>query len=582
MDKNTVIAVVLIFILVLAFQFLFLRPKIEQQNEERARELMQESEQAAQETEEQIEGTPKVEKKAKLLVPEEEAEVKIISIETRHYSVKISTAGASIVSFRLKEYLDKSGLPVELVENDEDDILPFEVHFDRLKNLPFGERTPFYVEKLSDTSYTFFRDFEDRNGVPFRLSKTFIFQDNEFMYDLQIKIEALNPDEEIYLNTDNVSYTLAWGPVLGPISVIRNRYNVTRQGYYENGKFNKVFRGAGGCSLRRSGARYSEVSRILDWVGIENRYFLIGVVPERKSYIYAFDQRTQGKYLLGISRTYFKGEGFEDLFRVYAGPKERKLLRHYGYNFESVMSARVLKPIVIFLEWMIMFFYSFTKSYGVSIILMTISIKIILHPLTFKSFQSMRRMSALQPQIAEIKEKNKNNPQQMNKATQALYKKEKINPMGGCLPMLLQMPIFYGLYTALSSMIELRNASFLWIKDLSLPDTVATIKTAVPLLGYRLGGQGFTDINVLPFVMTATTLLQSKLTSGGDHSNQQAKMMTYLFPVMFFFIFWNMPSGLVLYWTIQNILTIGQQYLIDYRMKKKGRLPVVTVKAKKR
>jgi len=321
-------------------------------------------------------------------------------------------------------------------------------------------------------------------------------------------------------------------------------------------------------SLRRGEARYSEISRTIDWIGVTNRYFLIGIVPDQQNYIFSFDQRTQGKYFLGISRTYFKGQELEDSFKVYAGPKERKLLRAYGHDFESVMSARILKPIVIFLEWMIRSFYQFTKSYGLSIILMTIVIKIILYPLTFKSFQSMRKMSALQPKITEIKAQYKNNPQQMNREVQALYKKEKVNPMGGCLPMILQLPIFYGLYTALSSMIDLRNQSFLWIKDLSLPDTVATVKMAVPLLGYRIGGQGFTDINVLPFVMTATTLLQSKLTSG-DQSNQQAKMMTYLFPLMFFFIFWNMPSGLVLYWTIQNILTIGQQYLIDYRLKHK-------------
>jgi YidC/Oxa1 family membrane protein insertase len=190
----------------------------------------------------------------------------------------------------------------------------------------------------------------------------------------------------------------------------------------------------------------------------------------------------------------------------------------------------------------------------------------------------MRKMSALQPKISEIKDRFKNNPTEMNKATQALYKKEKINPMGGCLPLLLQLPIFYGLYNALSEMIELRNQGFLWIKDLSLPDTVATVKSALPLLGYRIGEQGFTDINILPFVMTATTLLQSKLTSG-DQTAQQGKMMTYLFPIMFFFIFWNMPSGLVLYWTIQNILTIGQQYFIDLRFKKKAVLePAVPVK----
>ena len=238
-----------------------------------------------------------------------------------------------------------------------------------------------------------------------------------------------------------------------------------------------------------------------------------------------------------------------------------------------------MKPIVIFLELMIKFFYRFTNNYGVSIILMTMVIKVILHPLTRKSFQSMRRMSALQPKITEIKEKYKNNPQQVNKETQALYKKEKVNPMGGCLPMILQMPIFYALYSLLSGMVELRNESFLWIKDLSLPDTVATVKMAVPLLGYRIAEQGFTDINILPFIMTGTTLLQSKLTTGGQTA-QQGKMMTYMFPLMFFFIFWNMPSGLVLYWTIQNILTIGQQYYIDYRLKKKGQTQQVQTKTK--
>jgi YidC/Oxa1 family membrane protein insertase len=300
---------------------------------------------------------------------------------------------------------------------------------------------------------------------------------------------------------------------------------------------------------------------------VTNRYFFIGIVPEQKNYIYAFDQRTQGKYFLGVSGPYHRGRGFDDTFHIYAGPKERKILRTYGYRFDTVMSGRILRPLVIFLEWMIRGFYGFTSSYGLSIILMTIVIKIILYPLTRKSFQSMRRMSALQPKINEIREKYKNNPQQMNRETQALYRKEKVNPMGGCLPMILQLPIFYALYTVLSSMIELRNESFLWIKDLSMPDTVATLKFFVPMLGDNVAR--VTPINILPFVMTATTLLQSKLTSG-DQSNQQAKMMTYLFPIVFFFIFWNMPSGLVLYWTIQNILTIGQQYLIDYRMKKKG------------
>jgi len=581
MDKNTVIAIFVILGIVLAFQFLYVRPRLQ----EKAAEHIEEATESTQvQVEEEKPETVTVIPEEQLPIPEEEPQEELVTIETKNYSVKITTEGASITSLKLKNYLDSNGQPVDLVEYNEDDILPFEVHFDRLRNVPFGDRTLYFVEKMSDTSYLFFRDFLDDNGKPFRLSKLYVFQNDAFIFDVQIKVNSID-GSEVFINNDNVSYTLSWGPALGPMSVIRNRYNITTQGYHENGKFSKVMRGAGGCSLRRAEARYIEVSKIIDWIGVTNRYFFIGVVPDTKTYIYSFDQRTQGKFFFGISHPYFKGSQFEDTFRVYAGPKERKLLKAYGRGFESVISGRILKPIVIFMEVMIKFFYSFTHNYGIAIILLTIMIKIILHPLTFKSFESMRRMSTLQPKVNEIRERYKSNPQQMNREVQALYRKEKINPMGGCLPLLLQLPIFYALYTLLSGMVELRNESFLWIKDLSLPDTVATIKTAIPLLGYRIGNQGFTDINVLPFIMTATTLLQSKLTSGGQTA-QQGKMMTYLFPIMFFFIFWNMPSGLVLYWTIQNILTIGQQYFIDYRLKKRKALaakaPVKTLGKRKR
>ncbi len=584
MDKNTIIAVVVIFLIVLVFQFFFLRPRLEERSAEVKEETLEEQQKPVEEAAAEVSGAETEEKPGEpreiAAVDETIVESAVVSIETNVYSVEISNEGASIISFRLKEYLDRNDAPVELVEYDNDDIRPFEVHFDRLRNTPLGDRTLYTVEKISDTAYTFYRDFQDENGKTFRFSKTYVFEENEYMFDLKIKMSS-REEEDVYLNNDSIAYTLAWGPVLGPISVIRNRYNITTQGYHENGHLRKVLRGAAGCSLRRGESRYLEISRIIDWVGVTNRYFFIGVLPDMKNYIYSFDQRTQGKYFFGVSHPYFKGEEFEDTFKIYAGPKQRKLLRQYGNNFESVMSGRVLKPIVIFLEFMIKAFYSFTKNYGLAIILMTVVIKIILHPLTHKSFQSMRRMSALQPKITEIRERYKSNQQQMNKEIQALYRKEKINPMGGCLPMLLQLPIFYALYTLLSGMVELRNESFLWIKDLSLPDTVATIKASIPLLGYKLGSQGYTDINVLPFIMTATTLLQSKLTSG-DQSAQQGKMMTYLFPIVFFFIFWNMPSGLVLYWTIQNILTIGQQYYIDYNIKKKKKLIVENAPVKNR
>ncbi len=569
MDKNTIIAIVIIFLLVIAYQYIFIKPQIEQTAKQVTKKVVEEQQKnVTEKAEEKTKIVIKPKKMENLALPAEGAKKEILTIDTDVYAVKLNTEGAKVISFRLKKYLDKNGEPVELVEYKDDDVVPFEIHFDRLKNTSITDKTIYFFKKNGPHSYTFFRDFKDENGNVFRLEKTYEFYDNSYMFNLTIRVQTLDLIKDLYINKDNVSYTLAWGPVLGPSSVVRNRYNITTQGYHEAGKYKKVLKGAAGCSLKRGESRYIEISRILDWVGVTNRYFFIGIVPDRKNYIFAFDQRTPGKYLLGISHPYFRGKGFEDDFKIFVGPKDRKLLKTYGHDFESVMSGRILKPIVIFLEIMIKFFYRLTKNYGISIILMTIVIKIILHPLTYKSFQSMKKMSALQPKINEIREKYKNNPEQMNKEVSALYKKEKVNPMGGCLPMLLQLPIFYALYALLSSMIELRNESFLWIKDLSLPDTIATIKMSIPFLGYKIAGQGYTDINILPFIMTATTLLQSKLTSG-DQSNQQGKMMTYLFPLMFFFIFWNMPSGLVLYWTIQNILAIVQQLFIDHIMKKR-------------
>ncbi|KPJ83558.1 MAG: hypothetical protein AMS17_17375, partial [Spirochaetes bacterium DG_61] len=212
MDKNTLIAIVVIFLLVLVFQFIFLRPKIEERTQQQAQELVEEQPQVREEEEEREALTRRAERE-ELAVPAEEAVVRTLSVETKHYSIQLSTAGASIVSLQLKDYLDQDGRPVELVEYDEDDIRPFEVHFDRLRNVPFGDRTTYYVETLSPTAYRFWRDFEDSKGKIFRFSKTYLFQDDEYMFDLQVQVEPLETAEELYLNWDNIAYTLVWGPI---------------------------------------------------------------------------------------------------------------------------------------------------------------------------------------------------------------------------------------------------------------------------------------------------------------------------------------------------------------------------------
>ena len=202
-------------------------------------------------------------------------------------------------------------------------------------------------------------------------------------------------------------------------------------------------------------------------------------------------------------------------------------------------------------------------SLAVVIILLSIFTKVLFYRLTHKSFKSMRDMQALQPKMAELRVKYKNNPQKMNQETAALYKREGVNPLGGCLPLLLQLPIFFALYNLLNTHFELRGALFIpaWIPDLSAPESVLDFGFSIPLVNW-------TSLRLLPLIMLGTQLLSGKITQppGSDQTGgTQMKLMTYAMPIVFLFILYDMPSGLVLYWTVQNVLSILQQMYTNSR-----------------
>ncbi len=228
----------------------------------------------------------------------------------------------------------------------------------------------------------------------------------------------------------------------------------------------------------------------------------------------------------------------------YAGPKELKRLRALGRGQEETMDFGFFGIISLGLLWGMNFFHNALPNYGVAIILVTVCIKILFWPIQAKSIQSMKEMQKFQPVMAKLKEKYKDDPQKMNAEMMRLYKEHKINPFAGCLPMVVQIPVFFAFYTMLRSAVELRGASFLWIHDLAQPDTIA-----------RLAGL---PINPLPLVMGASMIWQMKLTPQTGDSQQQKIMM--FMPLIFLFICYNMASGLVLYWTVQQLLSIAQQW----------------------
>lgn len=318
------------------------------------------------------------------------------------------------------------------------------------------------------------------------------------------------------------------------------------------------------------------------WISIQNKYFLSSLIPHD-----GFEGT--GAYLIGNKvglpdngereiyqaslKMRFNGAPTESArFALFIGPIKYDLLKEQHEGLEQVMSlgwAWVVRP---FSEYLILplfsFLHSFIPNYGFVIIIFTILIKLLLHPLTKSSMESMRKMQSLQPLMTELREKYKDDQQRQNTEMMKLYKDYGINPAGGCLPMLLQMPILFALFVVFRSIIELRQQPFmLWITDLSSPDILFSLPFSMPLLGTN-------EISGLAFAMGVTMFIQQKQTI----KDPRQKMMIYVMPVMFWLMFNGFPSGLNLYYFLFNLLSIGQQYFITRKTKN---LPLEKVKPRK-
>ena len=248
-------------------------------------------------------------------------------------------------------------------------------------------------------------------------------------------------------------------------------------------------------------------------------------------------------------------------YKLFFGPKSTKILKGLDYELSKAINFGMFNFLAKPCLWFMNIIYGIIPNYGVAIILLTVFIKAILWPLGTKSYKSMAQMKKIQPLMMELREKYKNDKKKMNMEIMALYKTYKVNPVGGCLPMLLQMPVFFALYRMLYEAIELRHAPFFgWITDLSAPDRLFRFGFSIPFMQEPYG------IPVLTIIMGGTMFLQQKLTPPmGDPA--QAKMMMFM-PLIFTVIFINFSSGLVLYWLINNVLSIAQQYHITKKFAK--------------
>ncbi len=343
-------------------------------------------------------------------------------------------------------------------------------------------------------------------------------------------------------------------------------------------KLSALFGAKGGCSkpdLR--GVPLTQVKEIPDsveWVAVKNKFFAQVMVPsDGGALCHIFASREDSESQLTLStvsaalvlseQTLEPGQMVERTTHYYVGPKTYSELHAQGHGEDRIMLRcwpffGWWRGACIGLLWLLNGLKAVTFNYGVAIILLTIIVKAVFWPVTHKGTESMKRMQKLQPQLKKMREKYKDNPKKIQEKQMLLYRENNVNPVAGCLPMFIQMPVFIALFTVLRSAVELRYSSFLWIADLSEPEGLLA-----GVLPFPAGG-----LNLLPLAMTGTMVLQQRLTpSTGDP--QQQKMMAFM-PVMMLFVFYNMSSGLVLYWTVSQMLSILQLFLQQRKDKREA------------
>ncbi len=297
----------------------------------------------------------------------------------------------------------------------------------------------------------------------------------------------------------------------------------------------------------------------IGWVSYEDNYFISAVVPDIPEKGSFTGKRLSSGVLEGVFLpapvSLQPSTQATSQYHLYLGPRELGILQKFGKNLDRAIDFGWTDIIAKPLLYTLCFFEKYIHNYGLSIILLTILVKILFWPLTHKSYKSMKEMQKLQPRMAKLREKYKGDKQKLNQEMMGLYKTYKVNPMGGCLPMVVQIPVFFALFRVLGACIELRHAPFmLWINDLSAPDRLFHFSFQIPFMTPPYG------IPVLTLLMGGSMFIQQKMTpTPGDPT--QAKIMMFL-PVIFTFMFINFPSGLVLYWLVNNLLSIGQQYRI--------------------
>ncbi len=476
-----------------------------------------------------------------------------VIVETDLYSAVITENGGAIKSFILKDYKEtqaKDSAGMQLIKTTEQEGFPLTFSWGSAANTLYSANTDKVQFKGDEAATTLTLKGATDSGL--ELERTYSFHRDTYLLELAVKVK-------------NSSAT----PLQG--SALLHQVN---QPFHKdtNGSMTALFTGPAVLldnQRQEFGAKEltsaKTVQGNVEWAAYDSTYFMCAILPEEKSGASVTMQEKDkmvSMSLGGALDVLQPGQEKVYQYRAYFGPKKLSLLQKTGYNLDKAVNFGWFDVMAKPTLWLLNFFHTYFKNYGIAIILVTIAFKLAFWPIAQKGLKSMKNMQKLQPKMVKLKEKYKDDPAMMNKEVMNLYKTYKVNPLGGCLPMILQIPVFFALYKVLLMCIELRHAPFmLWITDLSAPDRLM-IGMNIPYLG---------GIPVLTLLMGASMFLQQKMTPTTADPTQ-AKIMMFL-PIMFTFMFLNFASGLVLYWFVNNLLAILQQYLINQQANKQSAAP---------
>lgn len=532
------------------------------------------------------------------------ADIKKYYIKTASFLVQFSSLGGRIEKFYIKNYKDLEGNEVLIAKNDSTKIKFNNEEFKAVeisRNKGFDFNPAFSREEILSMPFAninFYPTFDEKNLVltfdgtsqngKLKIRKEFKFFKNEnyFKFSLHLQNSSSAPFPSPGENNLFLKSFSSLGPIRNEKEIsdkdmanyfrfyyIDNSFKTAIDGGSAEGFFSSVVGGDSDNDDRFETIKSASAEGV-DYAGTGSRYF-IGVIDPLDHKADGVILNNQKNNITGAVIYYNNivippGQTISYHYAAYAGVRELdgmnfrskeldpKITRNSEFknlsvNLDKSFNQGITTPFRNGIVWILKKLHAFTiPNFGWDIILFAILFKLLFYPLNQKQAESMKKMQALAPEVKIINEKYAKDPQMKQQKTMELYKKHKANPMGGCLPIIIQIPIFIALYTAFSDTIDLWNEPFLWIKDLSEPDTIYTLEN---LMGMNI------PVNILPLLMVGTQILQTKMTSVSTDPNQKAMM--YVMPVVMLYFFWSMPSGVTLYWIMQNVLSVIQQSITN-------------------